>query len=341
MLKNPRSGRVIIIKTMIPIRFKCEKCGQEHTWEIREEDIPKGQIFNFACLNVKRLPRVLKFRIDATKNANKFDKNYDRELITRLYGTQNVDDKIKRWNEINETRLWFVHDFDEFVEEILSAYVAGNFYPTVTACTTLAERLANLFIVRMRDLYDRNLLDSEHQKYIYDRDQSWQNHNKNMAVMDKWGLLSSQQKIHFAELNKIRRRSVHYQPTFDAKTDALVAITNLRNLIDSYFSQLIRKDILRVLEIPGEIWVRESKMQEPFVKAFVLPCCNDFASCGMFNRKDLYHEKDAIVGSFSENEFIEQRKQYTAHLSKDALDYEPIYKEYKLDGGRKISCRVV
>ena len=303
--------------------------------------MPKGQTFNFACLNVKRLPRVLKFRIDATKNANKFDTNYDREFITRLYGPQDIEEKIKRWNEINETRLWFIHDFDEFVEEILSAYVAGNFYPAATACTTLAERLANLFIVKMRDLYGRNLLDPEHQKYVYDRDQSWQNHDKNMTVLDKWGLLSDPQKSYFAELNKIRRRSVHYQPTFDPKADALVAITNLRNLIDSYFSQFTRKDVLRVFEIPGEIRVRESKIQEPFVKAFVLPCCNDFASCGMFNRKNVYYEKDALVGNFTEDEFIEQRKQYEARLPKDALDYEPTYKEYDLGDGRKILCRVV
>lgn len=326
---------------MASLKLSCERCGEEHVWMLAEEDISEGRAFNLACQNVKRLPRVMRFRIDTTRNFSEFEKDYPRSLIVSLHGELNIEEKIKRWSEVNEPRLWFIHDFDEFVEEILHAYVAGNFYPVTTACTTLAERLVNLFIIKMRDSFDKNLLGDDLKKYVYSKDQSWQNHDKNIKVLSAWGLLSDEQKECFSELYKIRRRAVHYQKVFDAKVDASKAVVYLRKLIDSYFSQFVRKDVLRVFEIPGEIWVREDKISDPFIKAFVLPNCKDFASHGVVNKKRQYHEKDAIAGIFSEAEFIEQRKNYKGEAEVATQNYETQFKECSLEDGRIVRARII
>ena len=160
-------------------------------------------------------------------------------------------------------------------------------------------------------------------------------------VLKAWNLLSDKQAKCFRELNEIRKRAVHYQRTFAPQTDALSAITNLHDLIDNYFSQFERKDILRVFEIAGEIWVREDKITDPFVKAFVLPNCIDSASRGTFNKERVYHEKDAIVGNFSETDFIEQRKTYKDEVSEEALNYQPSYEDYALEDGGIIKYRLI
>lgn len=326
---------------MRTLTLKCTRCNEAHSYEIADEDLPEGQGYNFGCLNIKRLPRVTTFRFDAGGNIQTHDDTYASSMITGKYGSQNIQEKIDRWNKINQPRIWFVHDFDAYVEEILDAYVSGYFYSVATACTTLAERLANLFILKMRDLYDQNLLDSENQRYVYSRSQSWQNYKRNMEVLEAWNLLSANQKSQFKKLYKIRKRAVHFQQTFDAHKDAEDAIMALRGLIDSYFSQFDRKDILRVFEIPGEIWVKEAVIEQPFVKAFVLPNCSMCASCGVVNDKKIYHEEEAIVGTFSEDEFIEQRKKFNPTLDKKMLEFAVVFNEEMLPDGRKITYRVI
>ncbi len=329
---------------MAEIITLCERCNLEHSWSITEEDINKGLTFNFGCLNIKRLPKVTSFRIDTTGNANQFDPNYARTIITHKYGIEDLEDKIVRWKEINSSRLWLIHDFDPYVEEMIQTYIAGNFYPVASACTTLAERIANLLILKLKNSYNQELLDSENKKYVYSRDQSWQNHDRSMEVLETWGVLSGEQKKLFTNLYKIRSRSVHFQTDFDAKKDASDAIKSLHELIDSYFNQMKRTDLMRVFEIPGEIWVREEKINDPFVKAFVLPNCNDFASCGFINNQKEYHELHAIPGNFSEQEFIDQRIEYSKYPSnifQEALDHSPIYKAYALEDGRLVSYRLI
>lgn len=329
---------------MAEITLACERCKAEHTWTLTEDDINKNQTFNLGCLNIKRLPKVTSFRIDTTGNFSQLDPDYVKNMITHKYGAESLDEKILRWKEINSPRLWLVHDFDEYVEEMIQTYIAGNFYPVASACTTLSERIANLIILKLKNLYDPELLSTENKKYVYSRDQSWQNHNRSMEVLETWGVLTSEQKALFTKLNKIRSRSVHFQAGFDPKKDASDAIKSLHELIDSYFNQMKRVDIMRVFEIPGEIWVREEKINDPFVKAFVLPNCNDYASCGFVNDQKEYHELYAIPGIFSEQDFISQRIEYTKYpdqVFQEARNYSPIYKSYELQNRVTMRYRII
>lgn len=314
---------------MSNLTIKCGRCGQSHSYSIPGNDIDAGLTFNLACLNIKRLPRVSSFRIDFTKNAQLASEE-EVERISSMYGSRDVDKKIERHNQINTPKLWLIHDFDHFFEEIIDAYVVGSFYPVATSCTTLAERLINLFILKMRNLYDDALLDDQLKKYIRSRDQNWQSYELNIKVLQKWNLLTVDKKSWFNDLLDIRNRAVHFQTSFDPQLDSLKAVQTLHKIIDSYFSPFERKDVLRVFEIPGEIWIKEEALSDPFVKAFIFPCCTDFASRGAFNKKNVYHENDALPGQFSETEFIEQRKKYNGGAA--SLEYEPIYTKADCEG---------
>ena len=322
---------------MNELTIKCDRCGQNHSYTIAQKDVDLGRTFNLACLNIKRLPRVSSFRIDFSKNAPS-SRAEEAERTSLMYGLHNIDEKIERKNQINNPKLWLVHDFDQFFEEIIDSYVIGSFYPVATSCTTLAERLVNLFILKMRDLYDKPLLDDQLKKYVSSRNQNWQSFDLNMKVLQAWNLLSIDRRAWFKDLFDIRNRAVHFQSSFNPQPDSLKAIQTLHKIIDSYFSPFERKDVLRVFEIPGEIWVKEEELSNPFVKAFILPCCRDFASRGTLNNKNTYHENDALPGLFSEAEFIEQRKKHRGGV--DSLSYEPVYKKVNL-AGKDFTFRVI
>lgn len=326
---------------MKSVVIKCTRCKQDHVYNIDTDNINFTIPFNFACPNIKRLPRVSSFRIDFTKNLpTEYDK--EKDIITDLYGADKIEEKIKRRNQINKPKMWLIYDFDQYFEEIADAYILGAFYPVATSCTTLAERVVNLFIMKMRDLYDKNILDSKMQKYIYTKDQNWQTFDSNMKVLKAWKLLSENQKRWFKDLLDIRNKAVHFQASFNPQYDSLKAIKTLHKIIDSYFSALQRKDVLRVLEIPGEIWVKEDMLTDPFVKAFILPCCSNFASCGLIssiNGKNIYHEDDAVIGLFSEADFIAQRLKYQ-ESDKVATEYRPAYEKITFSG-RELIYRVI
>ncbi|MBI2055873.1 MAG: hypothetical protein HYT37_00625 [Candidatus Sungbacteria bacterium] len=242
------------------IAIKCDRCSESHSYNIPQKDIDSGLTLNLACLNIKRLLRVSSFRIDFTKNAP-FTKSEDRERISTFYGVHDVENKINRKNEINQPKLWLVYDFDQYFEEIINSYIIGSFYPVATSCTTLAERLVNLFIIKMRDLYDQSLLDAQLKKYVHSRNQNLQSFESNMKVLRAWNLLTPNQGSWFKNLLDIRNRAVHFQSAFDPQPDSLKAVQILHKIIDSYFSPFERKDVLRVFEIPGEIWVKEEKLK--------------------------------------------------------------------------------
>jgi len=316
------------------LEILCNRCNEKHIYKVEQDHIKSGKVFNFACLNIKRLPRVSDFRIDFTKNAPGSTKE-DYPVVSFSYGLNDIDNKVARKNQINKPKIWLIHDFDQYFEEITRTYIVGAYYPATTSCTTLAERLINLFIIKMRDLYDKSLLDNSLQRYVYARNQNWQSFDLNIKVLGSWGILSSNQKKWFRELLLIRNRAVHFQPSFNPQSDSLSAIKILHKIIDSYFSPFKRKDVIRLFEIPGEIWVKEDKLSDPFVKSFILPCCRDYASRGALNKKNLYHENNAIIGTFSEIDFIEQRKKY-----QNGLEYEPTYKKIKIND-QKITYRII
>lgn len=325
----------------IEIIVDCIRCKQNHSYFVPVGDLDKGLDLFFLCPNIKRLPKINSFRVDFTRNT-KVLKEKEKEEVAFLYGQFDIEAKLARRNEINETKMWLIHDFDNYFEEIVRSYIGGSFYPVAASCTTLAERIVNLFIIKMRDLYPKNVLNLKLQKYVYTRNQNWQSFDDNMKVLFAWKILSTKQKKMFKDLLNIRNRAVHFQTNFDPKKDSLEAVKTLHSLIDSYFSLFSRKDILRVFEIPGEIWVKEENMIDPFVKAFVLPCCFMSASCGSTNKDGLYHENDAIIGEFSEKTFIEQRKKYQASLGEERNDLSYVKKIKKFTvNGKSIKVAIV
>lgn len=111
------------------------------------------------------------------------------------------------------------------------------------------------------------------------------------------------------QLRTLRNDSVHYVPGYDFEAGSTEAVTLLMALLDSLFSALNRTDVFRVFEIPGEIWVRADRENDPFVKEFVLPCCTRMAAVSRLDDTG-YSEDGARVGAMTETDFIHLRKEY-------------------------------
>jgi len=109
---------------------------------------------------------------------------------------------------------------------------------------------------------------------------------------------------------------VHYVKDYEYGPAAAKALELVTKLIDSLFFVFDRKDIFRIFEVPGEVWVRADRQEDPFVVEFVLPLCHRFGSTVLFLDKGGYKEDGAVVGRMTEAEFIEHRKSYLQDPSK-------------------------
>ena len=171
----------------------------------------------------------------------------------------------------------------------------------MTASCCLGERLMNRLVIKLRDYFKT----SEH----YKRAEKIQNWQLLIRILADWNIFSTAQAQIAEQLRRLRSDSVHYVHGFDFQTGAKLAMGHVIELVNSTFSAFARKDIFRVFEIPGEIWVRAEAEDAPFVKEFVLPSCTRMAAT-FFRTDDGYVEHGATAGQISENEFMRIRTEF-------------------------------
>jgi len=150
---------------------------------------------------------------------------------------------------------------------------------------------------------------SNHYKLVHDREEKLQNWNLLIEILRDWQALNEDQIDLVKKIHKYRTDSVHYVPNYDFKEKSLESIKLVSELIDSLFSVYQRKDIFRVFEIAGEIWVRADAQSKPFVREFILPSCSLMGAIHQHDDEG-YSEDGAIVGGMTEQEFITKRTEY-------------------------------
>jgi hypothetical protein len=324
---------IVIAETHFTVRVeRCPHCKEihEHVLSIELLSHEKNTI-NLPCPNVKRLPRFTRFYFDFTPNMINRDEvdasvhERMKGLLIEKYGEDSIDDKYLRWSEVSRANMWVLEEFNGFLDEIAKAYIQGYYYLSITGACCLTERVLNRLVVKIKAHHKA----SPRYKLFYDREQQIQNWSLLIDTLEEWDVLNDEQVKVCKRLYKYRNETVHYIPDYDFKSAAPEVIKLTTRLIDSLFSVFERRDVYNIFTIPGEIWVKEEKLNDPFVKEFVLPCCSMGGAVSQFDyENNEYLEDGAVVGDLSEGEFISIRTDYRNNPDKYLRKVTPILCRY-------------
>ncbi|MHC4145399.1 MAG: hypothetical protein ACYSWW_25095 [Planctomycetota bacterium] len=228
---------------------------------------------NFICPDVARMYRVFNFALDTRARILNNDaiKNSHESIIKGLkdeWGEFEFPKKLKRFKGLDLSFLGIPEEYYNLLWDVVSSYCCGRFYPAMTSAGALGERILNRLIIKTRDYHKT----SPHYKKIY-RKSSFDQWGKPISILKEWGVISPDVAKSFNRLKKFRNDSIHYSDGYEFETNSHDAVAALAEIIDGQFNYEKRQDLFWVFHVPGEILLKSEKVDEPFVKEFVLPHC--------------------------------------------------------------------
>ena len=302
--------------------FKCPTCDETHKASIDEAAAAGKEPFMFACPNVARRYRLMSFYIDARRSPYRINPDLAKvpeeqaDLRFEL-GDKDFDQKLERWLSIDYPPLGLIDEYPEKITEIINAYCCGYSYASMTSAGCLGERILNRLVLKTRVHFKT----TQEYRRVY-RKKSFDDWDKMISVLAKWNVITDEAQTAFKKLMPYRHKSIHYNEGYDFHGAAPTAINTLIEAITAVFGVLNRKDIFWVFNIPGEVWVKSSVEDAPFVKEFVLPhCYRAHAIHELFfenERITRISERGARSGPMTDQEFIEMRKAYLERPSQEA-----------------------
>lgn len=296
-------------------QYDCNKCGKIHKIEIDFDLLNENQkkglepiLNNYICPNIYLMYRIVNFSFDLTVNSLKggFPKETIELIIKQFkdkWGESNFDEKLDRFKNLDLAYLGIPEEYFDLLQEISSSYYCGSFYPAMTSAGALGERILNRLIIKLRDYYKS----SKHYKNIY-RKNSFDQWELPIKVLKDWNVITEEVSELFLKLKEYRNYSIHYNEGYDFEFNSHDAIKTLARIIDLQFNYINREDLFWIFDVPGEIWLKSDKIEDPFVKEFILPHC---LRCGPFCEPIAtppIKSKKYPLKPFTDEEFIELRK---------------------------------
>ena len=158
---------------------------------------------------------------------------------------------------------------NRFFRQLRTAFVMGAYYPALTAACSLGERILNYLLLILRDDYKN----TPEYKTVYRKD-SFDNWELPINVLESWNILLPDVAKEFRHLNEMRHNAIHFRPEVDRNDRdlALQAIQCLREIISNQFSAFGSQPWF-ITDIPGEIYIKKSWENKPFIRKVYLPNC--------------------------------------------------------------------
>jgi hypothetical protein len=228
-----------------------------------------------------------------------------KKVLIGELGESNFDEKFKRWLEIEYPPLGLIDEYPEKIREIITAYSAGYFYAATTATGCLGERVLNRLVLKTR----KHFTHTKQYKGIYSKN-SFDDWSKMINLLQEWQVIPETTAGIFRELMPYRHEAIHYNEEYDFEKNVHTAINLLIKGITEIFGVINRTDLFWVFNVPGEVWVKSEKENDPFVREFVLPHCYRAHAIHEidFESKRII-ENNPKLGKLSDEEFISLRKQ--------------------------------
>jgi hypothetical protein len=184
--------------------------------------------------------------------------------IAYKYGLFNAESKVSRYLEYEPPNMCIITEYLSLLHAISDSYILGSFYPTLTGACSLGERIFNIIILKLRD-YNKN-----HPLYkgVYSKS-SFQDWDKAITVLAEWKIIDKELEMDYRKLADLRNESIHFGNIKDIQASSLTALRTVMTITDKLFG--MKSDLY--FWCPGELYVKQLRESEPFVKEFILPNC--------------------------------------------------------------------
>jgi hypothetical protein len=190
------------------------------------------------------------------------DGMYDSTVLK--FGAANVTEKFDRWFSLNPPDLCVPVEYHELLREVEGSYIRGDYYPGLTGACCLGERILNHLVIGLKNYYKTSLRYKE-----VAAKESIQDWGKAIEILIDWGVITEQQARDFGDLLSLRNPAVHFGDVKRRSTEAYKAL----NLVYSITKSLFGHNIPIFFWAPGEIYIKNEKENDPFVKVFLIPHC--------------------------------------------------------------------
>jgi hypothetical protein len=295
------------------LTLNCDRCGRQHQIEVDVRKLSTNQlqgrepILYFICPDMALMYRVMAFALDTAVNIFKQDglvdqkKDIEKKLRSE-WGEFEFESKLKRFVQLDLSFLGIPEEYYELLQPVVASYCCGYFYPAMTSAGALGERILNRLIIKLRDHFKS----SDYYKKIWNKD-SFDQWDLPLSILNEWGIISAGVKSAFQRLQKYRNESIHYNEGYDFETNSHDAVKALADIINNQFNYINRKDLFCVFDMPGEIWVKSTVVNDPFIKEFVLPHCLQLTPFDEPTPDPPIRGKNVLLKPFSDEDFIKAR----------------------------------
>jgi hypothetical protein len=263
---------------MKKLTYDCSRCSKRHEVEIDHDKLTKEQLQGdepildkLLCPNLAVMYRVTSVSFDLIANSLKEGcllQEFTTEELKKELGEFNFASKLDRFKKLELVLLGIPDEYYDLLRPIVFSYYCGYFYPAMTGAGALGERILNRLIIKTRKYFKSSL----HYKKVYSK-KSFDQWDIPIEVLKDWAIISNDVGTAFSKLKQYRNDSIHYKEGYDFESNAYNAIKALTDIIDMQFNFISRKDLFWVFDVPGEIWLKNEVINNPFVKEFVIPSC--------------------------------------------------------------------
>jgi hypothetical protein len=262
---------------------------------------------------------------DHIKESHRVAKERTISGLTDKYGPWLIEEKLQNFIDLGSSSVSILAFHNAFFGDIRNAFVIGAYYPALTGACALGERILNHLMLRLRSYYS-----STPEYAAVATDKSFSNWRVLGQTLASWGVLQPAAADAFHRLAKVRNKTLHFNPAVDTNDRplALEAIHILNEIIDTQFCCTGSVPWVQWI-VPGEMYVKQSMENDPFVKEIVLPNCSHVGpfhivtdiSRGRFEIDDAFPYEDRDI---TDEEYAAMRKQgrdeYFARLRANAED---------------------
>lgn len=300
--------------TMQTFPFSCDRCGTSHGIEFDPDQLTKGQrsgcepVFdNFICPDMALMYRVLGYALDTRVTVFKSTPQNEqtkqlKATFRQAWGEADFDAKFQRYLDLNLVLFGVPDEYYKLLSPVVSAYCCAYFYPAMTSAGALGERILNRLVIKTRDYFKH----SPRYKKVYNKT-SFADWDLPIELLAEWKIISDEVAKAFSGLKKYRNDSIHYNEGYDFEANSHDALRLLGEIVNRQFNYTSRTDLLWVFNVPGEIWVRTSALDDPFAKEFVIPHSLPFTAYCEPTASPAQKGRNAPTKPLTDEEFISLR----------------------------------
>lgn len=250
---------------------------------------------------------VLEDAIDTWDEGAKAQRAENQKLaMDRLraeYGEYRLAQVVLDTKELGAKSFSIVSYHNQMHEQARRAFIAGHYFPALTAACAIGERILNHLILDLRDFYKS----SKAYKFVF-RKESFPDWARAVDALEEWDVLLPGVGAIFIELSALRNRSLHFNPaTYSTmRDDALVALKSLGRAIEMQFGVFGGQPWF-IENTPGAQFIKRDHEHLPFVRKYLIPLSGFVGvNYGMeFNQRGWQHldYDDYGPGELDDDEF--------------------------------------